>query len=54
MMMPCSVAIYEKSDGGTYIASMNMGIMGKVFGGVINQTMSKVAADDKKILGFVG
>ncbi len=53
VMMPCSVAVYEKSDGETYVASMNIGIMGKVFGGAVDQTMSKVAADDKKILEFV-
>ena len=52
VMMPCAVAVYEKSDGGTYIASMNIGIMGKVFGGAVDQTMSRVAADDKKILMF--
>ncbi|MEA1895823.1 MAG: DUF302 domain-containing protein [Euryarchaeota archaeon] len=52
VMMPCAVAVYEKSNGGTYVASMNVGIMGKVFGGAVDQTMSKVAADDKKILGF--
>ncbi len=53
VMMPCTVAVYEKSDGGTYVASMNVGIMGKVFGGAVDQTMSKVAADDRKILRFV-
>ena len=52
VMMPCAVAVYEKSGGGTYVASMNIGIMGKVFGGAVDQTMSKVAADDRKILGF--
>ena len=52
VMMPCAVAVYEKSDGRTYVASMNVGIMGKVFGGDVDRTMSKVAADDKKILGF--
>jgi uncharacterized protein (DUF302 family) len=52
VMMPCSVAIYEKSDGNTYVASMNIGMMDKVFGGAVDHTMSKVAADDKKILGF--
>ncbi len=52
VMMPCAVAVYDKSDGGTYVASMTIGIMGKVFGGAVDQTMSKVAADDKKILEF--
>ncbi|KAF5410763.1 MAG: hypothetical protein C5S47_05720 [Candidatus Methanogasteraceae archaeon] len=31
---------------------MNVGIMGTVFGGAVDRTMSKVAADDKKILEF--
>ena len=52
VMMPCAVAVYEKSDGGTYVASMNIGIMGKVFGGAVDETMSKVARDDRVILGF--
>ena len=52
VMMPCAVAVYETSGGDTYIASMNVGTMGKVFGGAVDQTMSKVAADDKKILEF--
>ena len=53
-MMPCAFAVYEKSDGHIYVASMNVGIMGKVFGGEIDTTMSKVAQDDQKILGFEG
>ncbi len=52
VMMPCAVAVYEKSDGGTYVASMNVGMMGKVFGGAVDETMSKVARDDRVILGF--
>lgn len=41
VMMPCSMAVYEKSDGTTYVASMNM------------RLMSKVADDDDKILSFL-
>lgn len=52
VMMPCAVAVCEKSDGGTYVASMNIGIMGKVFGGAVDRTMSKVAADDKRTPEF--
>ena len=53
VMMPCAIAIYEKSDGKTYVASMNVGMMGKIFGGGVDKAMSKVAADDKKILSFL-
>lgn len=53
VMMPCAFAIYEKSDGRTYVASMNVGMMGKMFGGGVNAAMSKVAKDDKKILSFL-
>ena len=52
VMMPCAVAVYEKSGGRTYVASMNIGIMDKVFGGAVDQMMSKVARDDRVILGF--
>ena len=45
-MMPCSVAVYEKSDGKVYVASMNMGLMSKMFSGVVGETLGKVAADD--------
>jgi len=34
-MMPCTISVYEKDDGNIYVAHMNAGLMGKVFGGVI-------------------
>lgn len=51
-MMPCAVGVYEKSDGKTYISSMNIGLMGKIFGGNVDKAMSKVATDDEIILQF--
>jgi uncharacterized protein (DUF302 family) len=42
-MMPCSIAVYEKSDGKVYVSSMNMGLMSKMFGGVVGDTLAKVA-----------
>ena len=53
-MMPCSISIYEKSDGKTYVSFMNMGLMAKMFSGNISTTLAQVAADDKKILDFLG
>ncbi len=51
-MMPHSISVYEKSDGNTYIALKNMGLMGKIFGGEIERIMGKVQADDDVILEF--
>lgn len=52
-MMPHSIAVYEKSDGTVYISSMNMGLMGKIFGGETERVMGKVQADDDVILEFL-
>ena len=52
-MMPHSVAVYEKSDGSTYISSFNMGLMGKIFGGETERVMGQVQADDDVILKFL-
>lgn len=32
-MMPCTIAVYVKSDGKTYVAMMNLNMMGEMFGG---------------------
>ncbi|MEA3434233.1 MAG: DUF302 domain-containing protein [Campylobacterota bacterium] len=52
-MMPHSIAIYQKSDGHAYISSMNMGLMGKIFGGETDRIMDKVQKDDDVILKFL-
>ena len=52
-MMPCAVAVYEKEDGKVYVASMNVGLMGRLFGGEIRTIMGRVAQDDKEILKFL-
>lgn len=31
-LMPCTLAVYEKSDGKTYIAMMNLKVMGMMYG----------------------
>ena len=52
-MMPHSVAVYEKSDGNTYISSMNMKLMGQIFGGETERVMGLVQSDDDVILEFL-
>lgn len=49
-LMPCRVAIYEKSDGKTYITRMNSPLMAKPFGGLIDEVMQKAAGETEVIL----
>ena len=36
-MMPCTIAVYNKSDGKTYISVMNMEMLGMIYGGEIKE-----------------
>jgi uncharacterized protein (DUF302 family) len=54
VMMPCSISVYQKSDGNTYVSTMNTGLMGKLFGGVVAKVMGgPVAADEAKFMEFL-
>jgi uncharacterized protein (DUF302 family) len=53
VLMPCSLSVYEKSDGHTYVAAMNMELMSMLFQGDIGDTLSAVAKEDKSILSFM-
>ncbi|MBC8206251.1 MAG: DUF302 domain-containing protein [Kiritimatiellales bacterium] len=54
VMMPCSMAVYQKSDGKTYVSTMNTGLMGKMFGGVVAEVMGgPVAADEAEFTAFL-
>ena len=50
VMMPCKVAIYEKSDGKTYISIMNMDLLGTAFGDVVKGITSKLAPQMEKMV----
>ena len=52
VMMPCAIAVYDKADGKTYVASMNMELMSQVFPGDVGEVLGAVARDDARILGF--
>ncbi len=45
--MPCAIVVYEGDDGNVYLSSMNMGLMGKMFGGNIVKVMGGAVADDE-------
>lgn len=52
VMMPCTISVYQKSDGKTYIGHMNAGLMGGMFGGVVAEVMREVDGQQHEILGF--
>lgn len=52
-LMPCRVAIYEKSDGSTYIARMDSELLARPFGGVINEVMQKAASEIEVVIAEV-
>jgi uncharacterized protein (DUF302 family) len=51
-LMPCKISVYKKNDGKTYIGMMNAGFMGGMFGSMVGETMSHVAADQARFIQF--
>jgi len=49
-IMPCTWAVYETTDGGVYIAKMNISLMSKMYFGTIGEVMREVAATEKEML----
>ena len=47
-LMPCAWGVYKAKDGKVYISGMNMGLMGKMFGGNIAKVMGRAVAKDEK------
>lgn len=52
-VMPCRIAIYEKSDGKTYVGRMNNKLMAGMMSGVIPRVMSQATKESEKILESV-
>lgn len=48
-MMPCSWALYETDDGRTYLASMNMPLMSRLFAGEVGATLRLVASEEERM-----
>jgi uncharacterized protein (DUF302 family) len=49
-LMPCRVAIYERSDGKVYFSRMNSGLMVKPMYGIIPDVMAQASFDNEEIL----
>lgn len=52
-LMPCRVAVYEKSNGKTYITRMDSQLMAKPFGGVITEVMDQAASEIEDVIAKV-
>jgi len=50
VMMPCTIAVYEKSDGKTYISIMNMNVLGMMFGDVVKDITTELAPQMEKMV----
>jgi uncharacterized protein (DUF302 family) len=51
VMMPCTIAVYADDAGRTQVATMNAGLLGRMFGGTIARVMAGPVARDQA--GFV-
>lgn len=50
-MIPCTFAVYQKSDGKTYVSKMNVSLLGSLLGGKAGKIFpGKVTPEQKKML----
>ena len=49
-LMPCAWGVYKGTDGLIHISTMNMSMMGKVFGGNIAKVMAGEVAKDEHVM----
>jgi uncharacterized protein (DUF302 family) len=53
-MLPVQLAVYETHSGDVRVSGMNLGLMSRMFGGVIEQVMHQGAQDlDRTLAGVV-
>ena len=51
--MPIELGIYENQSGQIYVSELNVGLMGKMFGGTIAEVMGGAGKDIKDIIAAV-
>ncbi len=53
-LMPCAFGVYQGDDGQVYVAALNTGLLGRIFGGNVAEVMGRqVGADEQAILEAV-
>jgi uncharacterized protein (DUF302 family) len=50
LLMPCKIGVYKKNDGKVYIGIMNAGLIGRLFGPLVGETMRHVVKDQESFL----
>jgi len=51
-MMPCTISVYVKSDGNTYISVMNMALLGLLYGDVVKDIAAELAPQMDEIVSI--
>ena len=51
-MMPCTIAVYVKSDGNTYVSMMNLEAMGQMYGGDVLEMTKELGPQMEQMLKF--
>ena len=49
-MMPCTIAVYEKSDGKVYISMMNIEMLGMMYGGELVEIAKELSPQMAKMI----
>ena len=52
VFMPCTISVFEKTDGTVWVAYMNAGLVGDMFGGAVAEAMVEVDADQRSFIAF--
>lgn len=52
VFMPCTISVYTKRDGTTYVSSMNANLLGRLFGGTVSDVMAGHVSDAQE--RFIG
>lgn len=47
VLMPCTISVYEKTDGNVYLGFLNAGLLARFFGGVVARVMGREVAADQ-------
>ena len=52
-LMPCATSVYQKSDGKTYVAFLNVNMIGQMFGEKVAGVAAQVSKDRGQVLSFL-
>jgi uncharacterized protein (DUF302 family) len=51
--MPLELGVYEDKKGQVFVSQLNIGLLGKMFGGTISEMMGLAGKDIKEVIGSV-